>query len=287
MDKAFEIKGLTFTYPTAKETTIKGISFAVKQGTIFGLLGPSGAGKSTTQKILAKLLWDYQGEVKYFGRDLRDFGKEFYERVGVGFEMPVHFNRLTARENLSYFAGLYKTKADYEALLTRVGLKNDADRPVGEFSKGMKVRLNFVRALLNDPEFLFLDEPTNGLDPSNAKILKDMILEMKAAGKTIFITTHLMGDVEQLCDEVAFMTKGAISEVSSPRELKLRYGKKEIVVDSIAPAGERKTVFPLEGIGSNDAFLDVLKHDRIVTIHSGETTMEDIFIKVTGEAKYE
>ncbi|HAQ56885.1 MAG TPA: ATP-binding protein [Acholeplasmatales bacterium] len=287
MDKAFEIKGLTFTYPTAKETTIKGVSFAVKKGTIFGLLGPSGAGKSTTQKILAKLLWDYQGEIRFFGRDLRTFGKEFYERVGVGFEMPVHFNRLTARENLSYFAGLYKTKADYEALLTRVGLKNDANRPVGEYSKGMKVRLNFVRALLNDPEFLFLDEPTNGLDPSNAKILKDMILEMKAAGKTIFITTHLMGDVEQLCDEVAFMTKGSISEVSSPRELKLRYGKKEVIVESIADAGERKTVFPLEGIGHNDAFLDVLKNDRVVTIHSGETTMEDIFIKVTGEAKYE
>ncbi|MDP3130301.1 MAG: ABC transporter ATP-binding protein [Bacillota bacterium] len=287
MDKAFEIKGLTFTYPTAKETTIKGVSFAVKKGTIFGLLGPSGAGKSTTQKILAKLLWDYQGEIRFFGRDLRTFGKEFYERVGVGFEMPVHFNRLTARENLSYFAGLYKTKADYEALLTRVGLKNDANRPVGEYSKGMKVRLNFVRALLNDPEFLFLDEPTNGLDPSNAKILKDMILEMKTAGKTIFITTHLMGDVEQLCDEVAFMTKGSISEVSSPRELKLRYGKKEVIIESIAPAGERKTVFPLEGIGHNDAFLDVLKNDRVVTIHSGETTMEDIFIKVTGEAKYE
>ncbi len=287
MDKAFEIKDLTFTYPTAKETTIKGISFAVKKGTIFGLLGPSGAGKSTTQKILAKLLWDYQGEVKYFGRDLRDFGKEFYERVGVGFEMPVHFNRLTARENLTYFAGLYKTKVDWVQLLTRVGLKNDIDKPVGEFSKGMKVRMNFVRALLNDPDFLFLDEPTNGLDPSNAKILKDMILEMKAAGKTIFITTHLMGDVEQLCDEVAFMTKGAISEVSSPRELKLRYGKKEVVVESIALAGERRTVYPLEGIGENAAFLDVLKQERVVTIHSGETTMEDIFIKVTGEAKYE
>ncbi|MFA5006791.1 MAG: ABC transporter ATP-binding protein [Candidatus Izemoplasmatales bacterium] len=288
MDKmAFEIRDLTFKYPTAKETTIKGVSFAVKAGTIFGLLGPSGAGKSTTQKILAKLLWDYRGEVSYFGRDLRSFGKEFYERVGVGFEMPVHFNRLTARENLAYFSGLYKTKVDYMALLTRVGLKNDADKPVGEYSKGMKVRLNFVRALLNDPDFLFLDEPTNGLDPANAKILKDMILEMKAAGKTIFITTHLMGDVEQLCDEVAFMTKGAISEVSSPRALKLRYGKKEVVVETLADSATIRRTFPLESLGTDEGFLETIRAGRVVTIHSGETTMEDIFIRVTGEARYE
>jgi len=287
MDKAFEIRNLTFKYPTAKETTIKGVSFSVKAGTIFGLLGPSGAGKSTTQKILTKLLWDYQGDVLYFGKDLRAFGKEFYEGVGVGFEMPVHFNRLTARENLSYFSSLYRTRVDWQALLTRVGLKNDSDRPVGEFSKGMKVRLNFVRALLNDPHVIFLDEPTNGLDPANARILKDMILEMKAAGKTVFITTHLMGDVEQLCDEVAFMTKGAISDISSPHDLKLRYGRRELSVEHVGVDGPKKSLFPMEGLGANAAFLDIVKNERIVTIHSGETTMEDIFIKVTGEAKYE
>ncbi len=287
MKKAFEIKDLRFTYPTAKETTIKGVSFSVNAGTIFGLLGPSGAGKSTTQKILAKLLWDYQGEVLYFGKNLKDFGKEFYERVGVGFEMPVHFNRLTARENMTYFAGLYQTKVDWAALLQRVGLANDANRPVGEFSKGMKVRLNFVRALLNDPDMIFLDEPTNGLDPANAKILKDMILEMKRAGKTIFITTHLMGDVEQLCDEVAFMTKGSISDISSPHDLKLKYGRREVSVEHVNENGAQRSVFPMAGLGANPEFLDIVQHDEIVTIHSGETTMEDIFIKVTGEARYE
>jgi len=285
MANAFEIKNLVFRYPKNNEDTIKNISFTVEEGTIFGFLGPSGAGKSTTQRILSKLLESYSGEILYFGKDLKNYGKEFYEEVGVGFEMPVHFNKLTAMENLNYFAGLYKNNLDYEALLSEVGLYEARNQLVGEYSKGMKVRLNFVRALLNNPKMLFLDEPTAGLDPKNAKIVKDLILKFKKEGKTIFITTHLMGDVEQLCDNVIFIRGGKVTESSTVRDLKLRYGKKEVKIEYYDNHQLSSAIYALEHIGENKEFIQALQDHSIETIHSGETTLEDIFIQVTGDVK--
>lgn len=282
MNKIFEIKNLVFKYPSMKEPTIKNISFIIKEGQIFGLLGPSGAGKSTTQKILTKLLTGYSGEILYKGKNLHEYGKPFYENIGVGFEMPVHFNKLTAMENLAYFSGLYRKKIDYEKLLTIVGLYDARNQMVGEYSKGMKVRLNFVRAMINDPDILFLDEPTNGLDPKNAKIIKDLILDFKHQGKTVIITTHLMGDVEQLCDDVVFMTDGSLSEIATPREWKLKYGKKEVAVEYVNASGLIKKIYPLDNLGDNQEFLEVIKHP-VETIHSGETSLDDIFIRVTGD----
>lgn len=284
MEKVFEIRNLKFRYPKAKEDTIKSISFDVVKGKIVGLLGPSGAGKSTTQKILIKLIDGYEGEILYKGKDLKSYGNSFYEDVGVGFEIPVHFNKLTALENMKYFAQLYKKNINYTELFEKVNLSSAMNQNVGEFSKGMKVRLNFIRSLLNDPEVIFLDEPTNGLDPTNAKIIKDLILDLKKQNKTVFITTHLMGDVEQLCDEVIFITKGKIVETSTPRDLKLKYGKKEIKVE-YKENGDNLIVknFALEKLGENKEFLELIKTKNIETIHSGETSLENIFIKVTGE----
>lgn len=168
----YQINNLTFKYPKSAENTIKGISFEIKEGEIFGLLGPSGVGKSTTQKILTKLLANYEGEILYKGEDLKSYGKSYYEEIGVGFEMPVHFSKLTAAENINFFKKLYKSTIDTDELLKRVGLYEDRHKRVSEFSKGMKIRLNFVRAMLNNPKMLFLDEPTNGLDPHNARIIK-------------------------------------------------------------------------------------------------------------------
>ena len=189
MGLAFQVENLKFKYPSSKEDTIKGIGFDVREGEIFGLLGPSGAGKSTTQKILIKLLKDYTGSIQYFGKDLKSMDNSFYEEIGVGFEVPVHFSKLTAMENMKYFSQFYKKTADVQALMKRVGLWEYRDVKVGEYSKGMKVRLNFVRAMLNDPRVLFLDEVTNGLDPKNAGIIKEMIAEYRAKGGTVFLTT--------------------------------------------------------------------------------------------------
>lgn len=282
MSNAFHVDNLRFKYSSSKEDTIKGISFEVKEGEIFGLLGPSGAGKSTTQKILIKLLEDYQGSIRYFGKDLKKIDKSFYEEVGVGFEMPVHYSKMTAEENLKFFSGFYKNSIDVKNLMERVGLWEHRNVKVGEYSKGMKVRLNFVRAMLNNPRVLFIDEVTNGLDPKNARIIKDILLEYKNQGGTVFLTTHLMNDVEQLCDRIAFCVNGNLYENSTPRDLKLKYGKKEIKVEYKENGHTQSSIFPFEGIGMNEEFQSILRHKELETIHSGETSMEDIFIKVTG-----
>ncbi len=282
MTSAFTIDGLRYRYPKAQKEALRGMSFTVEEGEIFGLLGPSGAGKSTTQKLLIKLMQNYQGSIAYFGKDLKTLGKSFYEEIGVGFEMPVHFTKMTAMENLRFFSGFYKKTGDIQGLMERVGLWEHRDIKVGEYSKGMKVRLNFVRAMLNSPRVLFLDEVTNGLDPRNAHILKEIILEFRQKGGTVFLTTHLMNDVEQLCDRVAFCVEGELKELSTPRELKLKYGNREVRLEYREEGTVKGAVFPMDGIGGNEAFFALLKSKDIETIHSGETSMEDIFIRVTG-----
>lgn len=278
----FKVENLKFRYKKNDEDVLKGISFEIKEGEIFGFLGPSGAGKSTTQKIIIKILDDYQGNISYKGKDLKEYNNDFYEEIGVSFEMPIHFSKMTAMENINFFLRLYKENADVEALMKRVGLWEDRNKMVGEYSKGMKIRLNLVRALLNKPKMLFLDEPTNGLDPTNAKILKDLIKEFREAGGTVFITSHIMADIDQLCDRVAFIVNGEIKEIDSPRNLKIRYGKKAVTVEYKENGGTHKQEFPLEEIGKNSDFIKLLANKDIETIHSGETTLEDIFIKVTG-----
>lgn len=278
----FEVRDLTFRYPRNKEDTIKGISFEFRQGEIFGFLGPSGAGKSTTQKLMTRILEGYEGVIRYRGRDLRDYGAEFYSDIGVGFEVPVHFSKLTAAENLDFYKKLYPTQADTDALLKRVGLWEDRDKRVADFSKGMKIRLNFVRALLNRPQMLFLDEPTSGLDPRNARVIKDMIREFREEGGTVFLTTHLMHDADELCDRVAFIADGEIREIDSPRNLKLRYGQRIVELEYRDNGTVCKKTFPMDGLGQNEQFLEIITTKELITIHSGETTLDDIFIKVTG-----
>lgn len=276
----FEVKDLSFTYPKGKSKVLDGISFNIEKGTIFGLLGRSGAGKSTTQKILIKLLDNYNGQILYMGKDLKSYNSNFYEEIGVGFEMPVHFNKLTGLENMQYFAAMYKSKRDLNKLFEQVGLSGDKNTPVEQYSKGMKVRLNFIRALINNPKVLFLDEVTNGLDPTNAGIIKSLILDFKNEGGTVLLTTHLMNDVEQLCDKVAFIHEGKIIETSTPRDLKLKYGKRIVNVEYLAKGKTENKSFNLDEIGKDKEFLQILKNEKIETLHSGETNLNDIFIKL-------
>ena len=278
----FKVENLHFTYPKNKEETIKGLSFEINKGEIFGFLGPSGAGKSTTQKILIKLLEKYQGIISYNGQNIAELDDSFFEDIGVSFEMPIHFTKMTAMENIEFFMKLYKRHYDVESLMKRLGLWDDRDKMVSEYSKGMKIRLNFVRAMLNAPQMLFLDEPTNGLDPTNAMILKDMIKEFRTQGGTVFITSHIMADIDQLCDRVAFIVDGQIREIDSPRNLKIKYGKRVVNIEYKEDGKTVAVEFPMDGIETNDAFFHILKTKAIETIHSGETTLEEIFIQVTG-----
>ncbi|MCR3905621.1 MAG: ABC transporter ATP-binding protein [Tenericutes bacterium] len=278
----FRVENLHFTYPKNKDETIKGISFDIAKGEIFGFLGPSGAGKSTTQKILIKLLDKYNGAIYYNNENIAELNDSFFENIGVSFEMPIHFSKMTAMENINFFLKLYKKNNDVETLMKRVGLWENRDKMVSEYSKGMKIRLNFVRAMLNSPEMLFLDEPTNGLDPTNAMILKDMIREFKKDGGTVFITSHIMSDIDQLCDRVAFVVDGQIKEMDSPRNLKIKYGKRTMKLEYKENGKTVIEEFPMDGIGQNQSFLSLLQTKDIETLHSGETTLEDIFIHVTG-----
>jgi len=267
----FKVENLHFTYPKNKEETIKGIDFEIREGEVFGLLGPSGVGKSTTQKILIKILQDFEGSITYKGKNLKDYGRDFYEEIGVGFEIPVHFSKLTAMENLQFFMKLYKNHEEPDELLKKLGLYEDRNKKVGEFSKGMKVRMNFVKALLNKPKMLFLDEPTAGLDPKNARIIKNLIREYRDQGGTVILTTHLMNDVEELCDRVAFMADGKIVEINSPKNLKLQHGDRKVEVE-----------YEIDDLKEDEEFFRVVKNHRIITMHSKETTLDDIFIDITG-----
>lgn len=277
-------KELSYTYPGQKTSAVNNISFSVNQGEIFGFLGPSGAGKSTTQKILIRLLKGYTGKVMINCRELNRLTQDYYNQVGVGFELPNHYPRLTALENLQFFASFYRNKnTNLMELLEMVGLHDDARKPTSSFSKGMKMRLNFIRALVHDPEILFLDEPTSGLDPVNARKLKNIILDLRSRGKTIFLTTHNMHDAEELCNCVAFITRGKISLIDSPRNLKLSHGTRKLKLE-YGNGETQLREFPLDSLGSNAEFLRIINHQYIQSIHSTEATLEDIFIKTTGES---
>lgn len=279
------VQDLHFTYPGNSVETIKGLNFSIEKGEIFGFLGPSGAGKSTTQKIIIGILKGYQGSVQVMGKELSRTTSDYYERVGVAFELPNLYSKFTAMENLNYFRSLYAGETeDPQMLLEMVGLAEDRNTRVAEFSKGMKMRLNFCRAFLNKPEIIFLDEPTSGLDPVNARKIKEILLEKKAEGKTIFLTTHNMNVADDLCDRVAFIIDGQIKLIDSPRELKVLKGKKLLRVEYRERNGVRTQDFPLDGIGGNPAFLNLIRDKNIETMHTQEATLEDIFIEVTGRS---
>jgi fluoroquinolone transport system ATP-binding protein len=280
-----DVSAFHFRYPGAATTAVSGLTFAVEPGEIFGFLGPSGAGKSTTQNVLIRLLDGYEGTVSVLGRDLRSWGQDYYRKIGVAFEAPNHYLKLTARENLALFAGLYGANThNPESLLDRVGLLADADKRVGEFSKGMRGRLTLVRSLLHRPELLFLDEPTAGLDPTTARRVRDLLLDVRSAGATIFLTTHDMVTADQLCDRVAFLVDGHIVAVGAPRALRLAHGRRTVRVEMVQDSVHTAHEFPLDGIGTDPSFLALLHGGRIETIHTQETTLEDVFVQLTGKS---
>ena len=280
------VENLQYTYTGTAVPAVKNLNFTIEPGEIFGFLGPSGAGKSTTQKILIRLLTGYEGKAAVFGKDLDQWGSDYYERIGVSFELPNHFLKLTAVENLTYFGNLYNHAAHSpQELLEMVGLGEDGDLLVSQYSKGMKNRLTFARALLHGPELLFLDEPTAGLDPMNARRIKDLIKAQQDAGKTIFLTTHDMTVAEALCDRVAFIVDGEIKLIDAPKRLKLQHGTPSVRIEYLANGNGTVTEqeFALTDLGRQD-FVNLIQQYPVQTIHSQEASLEDIFIQVTGRS---
>lgn len=275
-----QVSHLSFSY--TKQPFISDMSFSVSSGEIFGFLGPSGAGKSTLQKILIGILTTYQGSVVVNGVECRERTKHFYEEIGVDFEFSTMYEKLTARENLRFFSSLYEKRSrPAEELLEMVGLEQDADKRVSDYSKGMKARLNFIKALLHDPCLLCLDEPTSGLDPANSRMMKDMILAEKAKGKTILLTTHNMQDAAELCDRVAFIVGGRICALDSPHNLIMSKGAATVTY-TWTENGEHSASCPLDRVSSDERLKGLIAGNRLQSIHSSEPTLNDIFMNITG-----
>lgn len=276
------VADLTFTYPGAGKPTLSGLSFDIAQGEVFGLLGPSGAGKSTTQRILMGLLHGFTGEATLFGAPVATLGRSLYDRIGVGFELPAVYLRLTALENLKLFASLYdRPTRDPREVLAEVDLLDAADQRVEQFSKGMKMRLNLARAILHDPDLLFVDEPTTGQDPARARITRQLIARLRQQGKTIFLTTHNMAEAEEICDHVGFLVGGRIPVAGTPQELKRRYGRRALDVTIAGSGDAARRSFSMDGIGANAEFLALLTSGQVVAMHTLEATLDDIFIEAT------
>lgn len=280
-----EVRDLGFTYPGSATAAVRGVDLDVRRQEIFGLLGPSGAGKSTTQKVLLGLLEGYSGQARVRGKEVVDWGPDDYERIGVSFETPNHFLKLTGLENLRYFRALYRHAARPPAeLLAAVGLEDDGDRPVGQYSKGMKARLSIARCLLNDPDLIFLDEPTSGLDPTSARRVKDLVRAQRERGATVFLTTHDMAAADELCDRVAFVVDGRIACTDAPGALKLQHGERTVRVGYLADGRPAHADFPLDGLADDAAFHRLLREREVQTLHTREATLADVFIRVTGRA---
>ena len=280
-ENVIHVENVNFSY--TKHAFIQDVSFDVKKGEIFGFLGPSGAGKSTLQKILTGLIADYTRSSSILGVESKHHGNDFYEKIGVDFEFPSLYEKLTARANLAYFSSLYKGKRrDVDGLLQEVGLYHHADKKVKDFSKGMKSRLNFIRALVHDPQVLFLDEPTSGLDPNNAKIMKDMIRKERDQGKTIILTTHNMQDATELCDRVAFIVDGKVKALDTPHNFIMSKGAVKVNYTYLQDGVECSNSSLLSSISEDKVLEHLIKTNQITSIHSEDPTLNDIFIELTG-----
>ncbi|MDT0328599.1 ABC transporter ATP-binding protein [Nocardiopsis lambiniae] len=278
---AITVEGLSVRYPGAASPAVDRMDFTVGRGEVFGFLGPSGAGKSTAQKVLTRLIRRYRGDVSVLGRPLEEWGRDYFERVGVGFELPAGFGRLTARENLATFASLYRGPVeDVDALLAAVDLTEAADRRLSDLSKGMRMRLNLARALVDRPDVLFLDEPTSGQDPVRAALVRDVVRGAAERGCAVFLTTHDMTTADLLCDRVAFVVRGRIAAVDTPRDFKIRYGRPGLVAE-LRGGGVREV--PVESLAEDAELLDLIGRGAVETLHTREASLADVFTEITRE----
>ncbi|MCA9918537.1 MAG: ABC transporter ATP-binding protein [Anaerolineales bacterium] len=273
------------TYQYGDLTAVNSINFQVGEGEILGFLGPNGAGKSTTVKMLTGQLLPKSGQATLLGMNIARQTKQIQAKIGVCFENTNLYEEMSALENLKLFIRLYGSNADAEALLARVGLEGRGKDKVQTYSKGMKQRLMVARALVNEPRILFLDEPTDGLDPVSSETIRNLIKEEQAKGTTVFLTTHDMLEADKLSDRVAFINQGKIVALDTPHKLKQQYGKRAIMAEVEMADGRLETrEITLDEANTGTAVADLFANEKVVTLHSEEATLEDIFIQITGRS---
>ena len=278
---AIEVSGIGFSY--GEVTAVDDVSFEVEPGRILGFLGPNGAGKSTTIKILTGQLEAQRGSVEILGMEMPLERETIQARMGVCFEEKNLYTSMTGEENLRFFAKLFGLRDhDPAEALERVGLHGRGGDRVAEYSKGMRQRLMVARALINQPDVILLDEPTDGLDPVSAIAIRNIIKEEAERGAAVLLTTHDMHEADTLSDHVAFINQGRILTLDTPSSLKLEYGKRTVRIETEGPDGAVEHVIPLDTEGSADRVREAVTTEGLLTIHTEEATLEDIFVQFAG-----
>ncbi|MEJ2241812.1 MAG: ATP-binding cassette domain-containing protein [Candidatus Bathyarchaeota archaeon] len=305
-----EVKNLTKKFNGF--TAVDHISFDVKKSEIFGLLGPNGAGKTTTIRMLSTLTRPTEGSAQIGGFDIVKQDNKVRQLIGLVSEKMIMYDRLTAKENLSFFGKLYnipKTTLNQriDELLSLVQLTKWKDSKVGTFSTGMKQRMNVVRALLNLPQVLFLDEPTLGLDPQSTVEVREFVKKINQENKTtIILTTHMMNEADILCDRIGIIDHGKIASLDTPTNLKnsisgenttiltleianltpdLIYTVRDLeCVETVSQENTSHLKVHAHGEGSFDSIIDAIraKKGNIVSIQNIQPTLEDVFLHITG-----
>lgn len=276
---AISVDALRYSYGDLE--AVKGISFAVAPGEILGFLGPNGAGKSTTIRVLTGQLRPGGGSATVLGFDVAAGDPQMQARIGVCFEEKNLYLAMTGQENLRFFASLYSLDhPDVDGALRRVGLADRAGDRVATYSKGMRQRMMIARALIHRPDVLFLDEPTDGLDPTTAAAIRTTIREEADRGVAVLLTTHDMHEADQLSDRVAFINAGEIAALDTPENLKLRHGSRSVTVRLRDGDGARTEHLPLDGADAR--LVELVSSPDLLTMHTEEATLEHIFIQLTG-----
>lgn len=257
------------------KTALNQIQFNVEKGEIFGFLGPSGAGKTTLINILTGQLKADEGTTQLLGKDTKDLTPEDLAHIGLVGDSSGYYEKLSLEKNLIVYAKIYGLpNSRVDEVLEQVGLLESKKTIAEKLSTGMRQRMFLARALLNRPELLFLDEPTSGLDPMTSKKIHRLLEELKAAGTTIFLTTHDMVEATEMCDRISLLNQGDLVEIGTPRDIIQKYNKEKRVKVTFTDHSEQVM-----------AFEDLKDQDmrQVELIHSMEPTLEDIFIQLTGE----
>lgn len=261
----------------SKVRALKGLDMEVRKGEVFGLLGPNGSGKSTTIKLLLGLLFPSSGRATIFGKPTTEVSKN--ERIGYLPEESYLYRFLTAEETLDFYGRLFDMPSDLRReraakLIEKVGLKWARRRPLREYSKGMTRRIGLAQALINDPDLVMLDEPTSGLDPLGTREMKDLILELKEQGKTVVMCSHLLADVQDVCDRIAILYQGELKEMGRVDELLEVTNQQQIRVEGLTKDAQAKIAEILAQSGG-----------KMLEVSSPKNTLENLFLDIIRESQ--
>ncbi|MBW2458724.1 MAG: ABC transporter ATP-binding protein [Deltaproteobacteria bacterium] len=281
-DLAIEVTHLSYAYG-GDQLAVDDISFEVRPGEILGFLGPNGAGKSTTIKMLTGQLKPRSGSARILGMDVAQDSSAVQARIGVCFEEKNLYLNMTAAENLRFYARLFGIKGpDVDGLLERVGLSDRSGDRVESLSKGLRQRLMMARSLVNQPDVLFLDEPTDGLDPVSSRAVRRLIEKEAERGAAVLLTTHDMHEADELSHRVAFINEGKLHAIDTPDQLKLEHGKRSVKVRLRQGDEVVEQTVELDAPEAGEKLKAAVGADGLMTIHTEEATLENIFIQMTG-----